>query len=136
MNDFVFWLVVFFVIVIFLVLASIATSKPKREYGVRSVTAKGEEVRSIAEKSIADYFEKTNINYFYEQKPVFSFDFKKFRISFPDFYLPDYDVYIEYWGLVNADDGWTKARARDPHMESCLENGFMTSGRWYILPMV
>jgi hypothetical protein len=83
-----------------------AFSRPKQEYGVKSVTIKGEEVRSLGEKAIADYFERNNIRYVYEQTPLFL----NFRISSPDFYLPDYDVYVEYWGLVDADDNWTRER--------------------------
>lgn len=97
-----FGFVAFLVLIVLLIL--VATAKPKREYGVRSVTAKGEGVRSIAERRIADYFAKNNINYAYEDRLV------DYRIGPPDFYLPDYDVYVEYWGLVDADDGWTKER--------------------------
>ena len=85
-------------------------SEPKKEYGIASVTSQGENVRSIGEKKIADYFKENNINYVYEDNPIFSFNFRRFKISLPDFYLPDYDVYVEYWGLVNADDEWTRER--------------------------
>lgn len=85
-------------------------SEPKREYGVKSVTIRGEEVRSIAERKIADYFAKNNINYAYEQEAIAKGLFFDHKISTPDFYLPDYDVYVEYWGLVDADDSLTRAR--------------------------
>jgi len=85
-------------------------SKPKREYGIKSVTARGEEVRSLAERKIADYFSKHNIKYVYEQEAKAKFLFFDYKISTPDFYLPDYDVYVEYWGLVDADDSWTRER--------------------------
>ena len=78
-------------------------------YGVESITQNGELVRSIGEKTIADYFQRNNIRYIYE-KAVFSHNFSRSRILHPDFYLPDYDVYVEYWGLVDADDEWTKNR--------------------------
>jgi hypothetical protein len=114
MDSSAVFFVTFLVIIILILISLIAVfsekSKPKAEYGVKSVTVRGEEVKSIAERRIADYFEKNNINYVYEQKPIFSFNFRKFKLSFPDFYLPDYDVYVEYWGLVNADDSWTRAR--------------------------
>ena len=80
-----------------------------RTYGAKSITAKGEEVKSIAERRIADYFERNNINYVYEQSPVYYSNFKaRTQIAVPDFYLPDYGVYVEYWGLVNADDYWER----------------------------
>lgn len=31
-------------------------------------------------------------------------------IGVPDFYLPNYGVYVEYWGLVDAEDAWTGER--------------------------
>ena len=75
----------------------------QNNYGIESITRKGEAVKSIGEKTIADYFERNRINYVYEQRD-------KFHSFVPDFYLPDYNVYVEYWGLVNADDNWTKNR--------------------------
>ena len=80
----------------------------KREYGVKSVTQRGEEVKSIAERKIADYFEKNNINYVYEREAKSKGIFFDSKISSPDFYLPDYDVYVEYWGLVDTEDDQTR----------------------------
>ncbi len=98
------------IVVVFLIWAFSEESKPEREYGVRSVTAKGQEVRSIAERRIADYFEKNNIKYVYEREAKGKFLFFESTIGTPDFYLPDYDVYVEYWGLVDADDSRTRTR--------------------------
>ena len=67
-----------------------------RQYGHLSETNNGEIVRSNSERVIADYFSSLNIRYEYERKIR--------GIGKPDFYLPDYDVYVEYWGLVDADD--------------------------------
>ncbi len=67
-------------------------------------------MRSLAERQIADYFQKCNINYVYEKDAKGKFLFWDYKISSPDFYLSDYDVYVEYWGLVNADDHWTRER--------------------------
>jgi len=80
----------------------------KREYGVKSVTNRGEEVKSIAERKIANYFANNNINYVYEREAKSKSIFFSSKISSPDFYLPDYDVYVEYWGLVDADDDHTR----------------------------
>ena len=102
------FLIIIGIIGIIAILFALVELIPKQEYGVKSVTSKGEQVKSKAEKRIADYFMKNNINYVYEKEArrkglIFSSE-----ISNPDFYLPDYDVYIEYWGLVNADDDWTR----------------------------
>ncbi len=51
----------FFVVFVLIWIYSHIKRKTKREYGVKSVTLRGEQVKSIAEKRIADYFEKNNI---------------------------------------------------------------------------
>jgi len=107
MNEYVVGLLAFLLIaVVLLIVACFEQSRPEREYGVksqpehgygvRSVTAKGEEVRSIAERRIADYFERNNIKYVYEREAKGRFLFFDYTISSPDFYLPGYDVYVEY----------------------------------------
>jgi hypothetical protein len=93
-------------ITVFILLISL---KQKKQYGVKSVTLQGETVKSGGERRIADYFKIKNINYVYEKEAKGKFLlFLEYKISNPDFYLPDYDVYVEYWGLVNADDRWTR----------------------------
>jgi hypothetical protein len=74
----------------------------QQEYGTTCTTLNGEEVKSKGEKIIADYLFRSNIRYEYE-KPAFTrgWIFRD-KISNPDFYLPEYDVFVEYWGLVNA----------------------------------
>ena len=98
----------FFLVILFLFWIFLKGLKPRKEYGVKSVTKKGEMVKSIGEKRIADYFERNNIRYFYEQEARSKGLIFSQKISNPDFYLPDYDVYVEYWGLVNADDYSTR----------------------------
>ena len=102
----------FLILVVILVLVWIflMALKPKKKYGVKAVTLRGEEVKSIGEKRIADYFERNNICYFYEKEARTKALLFSSKISNPDFYLPDYDVYVEYWGLVNADDNHTRTR--------------------------
>ena len=100
----------FLVLVAILVLVWIflMALKPKKKYGVQSVTLRGETVKSVGEKRLADYFESNNIRYVYEKEARTNALLFSSKISNPDFYLPDYDVYVECWGLVNADDGRTK----------------------------
>ena len=69
----------------------------RREYGRPSVTMRGELVRSYSEKVIADWFYRNGVRYEYEHP---AFDRRGSAISRPDFYLADYDVYVEYWGLI------------------------------------
>jgi hypothetical protein len=90
---------VFLVIILILIWILLSSLNRRQKYGVKSVTLRGEKVKSIVERRIADYFERNNIRYVYEQET---------RWGTPDFYLPVYDVYVEYWGLVDADDNWTR----------------------------
>ncbi|TSD08694.1 hypothetical protein DP107_18670 [Haloglomus irregulare] len=61
-------------------------------------TLGGEEVASEAEKVIADFLFTHNITYRYEAIAEWAAtaEGQPYR---PDFYLPDYDIYIEHWGL-------------------------------------
>ena len=87
-----------------IIFALASSSQPRQQYGQTSVTQNNEIVKSKGEKHLADYFNSQNINYIYEKEArrqgiVFSK-----HISNPDFYLSDHDVYVEYWGLVDADN--------------------------------
>jgi hypothetical protein len=75
----------------------------ENEYGTQSVTLDGIKVKSKAEKYVADYFCRNNIRYQYEKPAESHFWIFSNKISKPDFYLMDYDVYVEYWGLLDAD---------------------------------
>jgi hypothetical protein len=108
-DNFTLYLLIF-VFAFILLLLSKAKVPKKREYGVESVTEKGEVVRSYSEKILTDFFNRNNINYVYEPEVTSKGSFFKTRIGLADFYLPDYDTYVEYWGLVNADDKWTRKR--------------------------
>ena len=79
-------------------------TNPGPQYGTRSITLTGEHVKSKAEQTIADYLTKQNITYQYEKKAKTNAILFKEDISRPDFFLPDYRVYIEYWGLLHSDD--------------------------------
>ena len=88
------------------------------EYGTPSVTLTGQPVRSKGERVIADYFTSRNIAYLYEAEARTDdwFIFKT-KISRPDFYLPHYNLYVEYWGLVDSFDRGTR-------------NSYVKSMRW------
>ncbi len=80
-------------------------AKSGKGYRQTLLTTRGEVVKSGGEKMIADYLHAHNIKYEYE-KPAN--DSSNRRISRPDFYLPDYDIYVEYWGMVNAEERHTR----------------------------
>ena len=83
--------------------------RSRDEYGTPSVTLTGQPVRSKAERVIADYFTRHLIPYYYEATATTNdwFIFKS-KISRPDFYLPQYNLYVEYWGLVDSPDMGTR----------------------------
>jgi hypothetical protein len=107
-NSIIFLPLLVIIAIFVLIWIFLISPKPRKQYGIKSVTLRGENVKSIGEKRIADYFERNNIRYIYEKEARERALFFSYKISNPDFYLPDYDVYVEYWGLVNADDYWTR----------------------------
>ena len=80
----------------------------RKAYGRPAVTLRGEIVRSNSERVIADYFSRSDIRYVYEQPAVSRWGSRK--ISRPDFYLPDYGVYVEFWGLAGLPDNSARSR--------------------------
>jgi len=69
------------------------------------LTLRRDHVRSRSERIIADYLYHNKINYDYEKSPQ-----NRGVRSRPDFYLTDYGVWVEYWGLVKAKDQETRSR--------------------------
>lgn len=62
-------------------------------------TLKLERVRSLEEVIIANFLYLNGINYEYEA--VYPYKGDKYRKAYrPDFYLPDYDIYIEHFGIT------------------------------------
>ena len=59
----------------------------------------GERVKSYGEMDIANYLYQNGINYEYEAAYKFDTRTDEFAQYHPDFYLPDYDTYIEYFGV-------------------------------------
>ena len=76
--------------------------RPPRTYGGLTYTRRGEVVRSNSERTIADYFHRNSIRYVYEHDAVNRWNNR--RISRPDFYLPDYGIFVEYWGMLGVKD--------------------------------
>ncbi len=62
-------------------------------------TLKGELVKSYGECLIANHLFRLGVEYEYEGKYKFSTISTDYSQYCPDFYLPDYDVYIEYFGI-------------------------------------
>lgn len=70
------------------------------EYGNRKYTCEdGRKVRSLQEKVISDFLFNNKIRAVYE-KEVYYTENDEDKVLHPDFYLPDYDIYIEHYGMT------------------------------------
>ncbi|AUX09868.1 DNA helicase IV [Halalkaliarchaeum desulfuricum] len=77
-------------------------------------TLAGETVASRAERVIADFLFTHNVEYQYEAVATWAESAAEKGEYRPDFYLPEYDIYIEHWGIdENAEVApwfsWTSA---------------------------
>ena len=63
------------------------------------VTLNGEYVKSYGELDIANFLYQNQIRYEYEASYKFDTNTAEYGQYHPDFYLPDYDLYIEYFGI-------------------------------------
>ncbi len=60
-------------------------------------------MRSLSEKYIADFLLMNKVSYQYEKHiNLEGHDIK------PDFYLPTYDLYLEFWGMLEKPDYFEK----------------------------
>lgn len=66
---------------------------------VSKTTLQGETVRSLEEVTIANFLFLNGVKYDYERLYPFESDDPQFKAYRPDFYLPDYDLYIEHFGI-------------------------------------
>lgn len=62
-------------------------------------TIKHETVKSYGEMDIANFFTENNINYIYEAPYQSDTNTSEYGQYYPDFYLPDYNIYVEYFGI-------------------------------------
>ena len=68
------------------------------------VTILRETCKSLEEVKIANYLFLNGVNYIYEdpyKHPTSDSVYAQYK---PDFYLPDYDVYIEHFGIIDKDN--------------------------------
>ncbi|MEE4264860.1 MAG: hypothetical protein V2I56_19405 [Desulfobacteraceae bacterium] len=56
--------------------------------------------KSKGEEKIANYLDLTKIRYQYEPAVIIESQARKPRIWYPDFYLPEFKTYIEYYGMA------------------------------------
>lgn len=65
----------------------------------KPTTLTGEVVKSYGELEIANYLFSNNIKYVYEKEYKYNTMTDEYQQYTPDFYLPEYDIYIEYFGI-------------------------------------
>lgn len=63
------------------------------------VTLKKETVKSYGELDIANFLAQNGVDYVYEREYPVDTRTAEFGQYHPDFYLPDFDLYIEYFGI-------------------------------------
>ncbi len=78
-----------------------SSEKEYKEYLINNppTTMKNEVVKSYGEMDIANFLYENNINYIYESPYKLETADETHSQYHPDFYLPDYDLYIEYFGI-------------------------------------
>ena len=72
--------------------ATVENAKLRRTEG-------GTSVQSVGEKRIAEYLEREKIVFVYDER----FRIAEGDLIRPDFYLPEFDLYIEYFGMDTSD---------------------------------
>ncbi len=85
-------------------------------------TIRGETVRSIEELVIANFLFLNGITYIYEHKYPHDTNDRYRKTYKPDFYLPDYNIYIEHFG-VNGD-------FRAPWLSEIEEKKYLDGIEW------
>lgn len=90
------------------------------------ITANGELVKSYGEMDIANFLMQNGINYIYEHPYEIDTRTDEYGQYHPDFYLPDYKIYIEFFGInrngevpsyFNSTNGKTATEAYHASME-------------------
>lgn len=81
----------------------------KQRYKISKAPSVGE-YDSNEERKVAEYFLRKNIKFYVHPvvkitKTWFIFDipFNKLKLH-PDFFLPEYNIYVEYWGLIEKEE--------------------------------
>ncbi|MEH7749062.1 UvrD-helicase domain-containing protein, partial [Neobacillus drentensis] len=66
----------------------------------KKTTLVGETVKSLEEVMIANFLYLNGVDYVYEQDYPFQTATEQYRQYKPDFYLPEFDIYIEHFGVT------------------------------------
>lgn len=75
-------------------------AKTSSEKADQLTTLNGERVKSVEETKIANFLFMHGVNYEYEKLYPFKSDDSEKKSYRPDFYLTDYDIYLEHFGIT------------------------------------
>jgi DNA helicase IV len=78
----------------------------------RYTTLDSRQVKSIAERDIANFLILNRVKFEYEAAALWADSSSEFRQYEPDFYLPEYDIWIEHFGIDREGEvpAWFTAR--------------------------
>ncbi len=62
-------------------------------------TLERKQVKSVAERYIANFLFLNGVNYAYEARATWADQSDRYRTYQPDFFLPDYGIWIEHWAV-------------------------------------
>lgn len=85
-------------------------------------TLKKERVKSLEEVQIANFLFMNGVNYEYERPYPFPCEDKAHKAYRPDFYLSDYDIYLEHFGVTKD--------FRTPQYSPAEEKIYLEGIRW------
>ncbi|QAY66366.1 UvrD-helicase domain-containing protein [Paenibacillus protaetiae] len=85
-------------------------------------TLKGETMKSLEEILIANFLFLNGVDYEYEKDYGYPTATREFRQYKPDFYLPEYGLYIEHFGV--------NEKMRAPWLEGIEEEKYISGIRW------
>lgn len=80
-------------------------------------TIKGEKVKSLEEVIISNFLYLHGVKYDYEREYPYKMEDKYRKKYRPDFYLPEYDIYIEHFGI--------NKNKKAPHLSKMEENKYL-----------
>lgn len=88
----------------------------------KKITIPGERVRSLEEATIANFLYLHGVKYTYEKTYPYDTGDPYRKTYKPDFYLEDYDIYLEHFGI--------NEHGRTPWLSSIEEKKYLDGMRW------
>ncbi|MGG4198497.1 UvrD-helicase domain-containing protein [Peribacillus frigoritolerans] len=98
------------------------TEQKSEELKKSQTTLIGEKVKSLEEVMIANFLFLNGVEYVYEREYQYSTGSEHFRKYKPDFYLPEYGIYLEHFGITKDE--------RTPWLSEIEEKKYIEGMRW------